>query len=550
MDPAIRARRTLILAVCFLFAFAVLFGRMLYIQVIRGPSLAWAALCQRSLGVAWGTPRGNFLDTQGRPLTGNSRVWRLVLFPSVPGVCESTLPFLESELRVPRKWLDGVVKRGGPSKVPAEITPDLRRRLVSLRLPGLILAEEPQRYGSPMAVHTIGYLNDGRGACGLEYIFEDELIGRAAGRLAAVVDAASRPIPGIGFRSQPPPPGEAGQDVVLTLNRDLQKIVEDSMDRAHIKGAVVAVDPANGDVLAIASRPSFDPAHLGKSLHSPDAPFLNRAVLAFYPGSVFKLIVAAAALEEGVVSPEDRFFDPGFIEVGGTRFRCHSSGGHHELSFADALAVSCNPVFIAVGQKLGAASIIATAERFGLGKPTGVGLREEAAGGLPTGWPLSLADVGNICIGQKGVFATPLQMCMAMAATANGGMLYRPRLVKEIRSAGGQVLRRFPIERVGRVMRPSTARKLHAMLSQAVSSGTARAALGIPGGAAGKTGTAETGRTTPNGVGINHAWFAGYTPLDNPDICIVVFAEDGDSGSQVATPLFVEIIQAYQAICE
>lgn len=545
MENEVRVRRLLWLATFFLITTVLLTFRVIRLQVIRAPELARAALRQRSVGVDWGSRRGNFLDARGRLLTGRGRVWRGVFFPQTPGAVPETARFLISRLHVPSTWIAKTLQAGYPAKIPVEMTSGVRREIESAHPPGLVLAREPDRYGVPLAIHTIGYLAGTSGVSGLEYLFDDELSGRSGGRLTAVVDASHKPIPGIGYRVQPPEPGLAGEDVVLTIDRDLQQIVEGAVERSRIRGAVVAVDPQNGDVLTIASRPAFDPDHAARYLNADHAPFLNRGVLAFHPGSVFKIVVAAAALEDGVVTPSSRFFDPGYVDVGGTRFKCHLEGGHGELTFAGAMAESCNSILISVGQKLGAGSILSMAERLGFGHLTGVGLREEVAGGLPIKGQLTPADVANLSIGQKGVFATPLQVAMLGAAISNGGILYRPRIVKELRQSDGRVVRRFGVEKVGRVLRPSTAATLQGMLALTVKSGTGRAAAKVPGGAAGKTGTAETGRTGPDGRGINHAWFAGYAPLRDPQICLVVFAEEGDSGSQVAAPLFAEIVAAF-----
>lgn len=546
-----RQKRILALAMLICVVAAALGLRLVKIQLLDGKDYGRAALRQRTQGVAWGFARGDFLDAAGRPLTGRRGVWKAVLFPNTEGFSAITVPILNELADVNAEWLQMAMTEGRPVKIPNAFDDTSRVILENMRLPGLVFAEEPRRYGDPLAVHLIGYLAGDAGIAGLEYQLDAELSGKGSSRLAAAVDAASRPISGLGIRHQEAAPDNAGWDVVLTIDRDLQEIVEHAMDAKGIRGAVVAVDPRTGDVLAMASRPQFDPDNVGLYLQKEHAPFINRAITSYFPGSIFKIAIAVAALENGICAPESRFVDPGFIDIGQHRFHCHRKEGHGELSFSDAFAESCNTVFVAVGQTLGARAIVATAERLGIGKLTNIGLREETAGSLPVGWPLLPADVANLTLGQKGVSATPLQVALMASTIANGGILYVPRLVAELRTNEGDVIRTFAPDEGQRVMKPSTAQKMQQMMQQCVSQGTGIAAAVIEGGSAGKTGTAETGRTSPLGIAINNAWFVGYapsTPGQEPSICMAILIEDGQSGSVTAAPLFAEIMEAFVAL--
>ena len=546
-------KRILTLALLICVAATALGFRLFKIQLLDGNGYGRAALRQRTQGVAWGFARGDFLDAKGQPLTGRGGVWKAVLFPNTEGFGKLTVPILSGLADVNAAWLQTAIAEGRPIKMPYAFDDASRLALENMRLPGLVFAEEPRRYGEPLAVHVIGYLAGDAGIAGLEYQLDAELSGKGSSRLAATVDAAARPISGLGIRHQEAAPDNAGWDVVLTIDRDLQEIVEHAMDVKGIRGAIVAVDPRNGDVLAMASRPQFDPENAGLYLQSEHAPFINRAISAYFPGSVFKIAIAVAALENGICAPESRFVDSGSIDIGHHQFHCHRKEGHGELSFSDAFAESCNTVFVAVGQTLGARAIVATAEKLGIGKLTNIGLRDENAGSLPVGWPLLPADIANLTLGQKGVSATPLQVALMASAIANGGILHVPRLVAELRTNDGVVVRTFTPDAGQRVMKPSTAQKMQQMMRQCVSQGTGMAAAGIEGGSAGKTGTAETGRTTPEDMPINNAWFVGFapgTPGQEPSLCMAILIEDGQSGSVTAAPLFAEILAAFVALKE
>jgi peptidoglycan glycosyltransferase/penicillin-binding protein 2 len=293
----------------------------------------------------------------------------------------------------------------------------------------------------------------------------------------------------------------------------------------------------------MASRPAFDANNLGEYLGRETAPLLNRAVAAYQPGSVFKLAVAAAALEERVGTPGDKFFDPGYIDVDGLRIKGwdFEKGGRGELSFADAMAYSSNPVLIQVGMKLGAARFVEWADRLGFGQKTRLEFDGEADGNLPAADSVYPGDLANLSIGQGTLEATPLQIACLVATIVNDGVAVDPYIVSRLTAADGAVVKSFPASRGRRVLSRRTAGQMRAMMQAVTRYGTGQAADVARAGAAGKTGTAETGRTGPGGRSVSHAWFAGYAPLDNPRYVMVVFVEDGMSGGDVAAPIFQEI---------
>ncbi|NLG84036.1 MAG: penicillin-binding protein 2 [Firmicutes bacterium] len=403
------------------------------------------------------------------------------------------------------------------------------------------------RYGPrPLAVHLIGYVNpgDGRGAAGLEEIYDD-LLCRGPGRvMAAVVDARREPLRGLGRRLLRLPLTETAA-VRLTIDRQLQEKVEAIADRRLQKGAIVVLAAHTGEILAMTSRPCFDPEHPGDYLNRKDAPFLNRALTAYPPGSLFKLTVLAAALEERPAAFWDLYEDEGTVAVGASLFRC-PEGSHGLITLADALAFSCNTTFIHLGLGLGAERLLRMAERLGCGVPATADLAGEDPGDLPAAGNVPPAELANLSIGQGRLRISPLQMARLVAAVANGGYLPTLRTVLGLEDGRGR-LKAFPFPPPRRVLREETTRYIRAMMAGVVRYGTGRAAA-LPCGVAGKTGTAQTGRRDRDGRSLTHAWFAGFAPVKDPHYVAVVFLEDGGAGGTAAAPVFREVMAATVAL--
>lgn len=553
-------RRIAALAIFSLLAAAVLFLRLAMVQLWRGRALAAAAVAQRAVVYPLGLPRGEIYDRKLRSLTDGYRRISAVLFPHLVKDPGQAVDQIARVLRRPRQEVKALVSPGkggegrGSLRLAENLDPFTARRLESLGIAGLVVAEERVRYGpGALATHLVGYLEaPNRGVAGLEKGYDDYLRGEMPEAVASMVDAGGRAITGLGYRYRRPLPDALPYDLVLTIDAGIQALVEEVMDRRVRKGAVVVADARSGDILAMASRPNFDPervADFGED--DGGAPLWNRAVKDFPPGSTFKLVVAAAALEEGVARPESRFFCPGFIDVGSQRIRgwCYERGGHGELNFRDALAHSSNPVFIQVGLRLGADRLLQYARLFGLGarvldKEGGPGLPEESPGHLPLhARGLLPGDVANLSIGQGSITATPLQMAQVVQAIANDGVLVPLRLARELRTPYGLVARKFPRSDGRRVISRTTAGELRDALLAGTAYGTGRAARVPAFGAGGKTGTAETGRSTAAGEDIAHAWFVGFAPAYYPLYVASVFVEEGMSGAAAAAPVFREIME-------
>ncbi len=433
------------------------------------------------------------------------------------------------------------------------------------RFQGVSWRNEPVRDYSDLGAlaHVIGYVgeisveelqvlyNEGYrqgdtiGKSGLEQRYDARLRG-TSGLSYRTVDALQRDL---GTREGRPP--VPGNDLVLTIDARIQRLAEDAL--AGRIGSVVVLRPTTGEIVAMVSYPWFDPGlfrgadgaqELRRALQDPTYPFVNRAVhSAHAPGSVFKLIMSVAVLEERLIPPEQTIHCSGVFRLGRGDWKDHVyPDSHGDVDLRKALAESCNVYYYTVGHKLGVERLVHYSRAFGLGSPTGIELPREQAGFLPTpawkqrrlGEPWVGGDTINMSIGQGFVTATPLQIANVVAAIANDGVVYQPYLVKEVRSgADGSLIRRTartPLLEMD--VQPETFAFLREAMRYTVTDGTPKVAITTPAvQAAGKTGTAQTRSLDAEGPERKHSWFAAYAPADaSPEeqYVVVVMAEGTD----------------------
>lgn len=564
----VRKKRLFCLAMLVLLLLGGVGTRVAQIQILKGPELARRAVKQRAQTVPLEVPRGDLLDRNGLSLTAPEYLQRVLVFPGLMDDRATQLEQLAGLLGLPASRVAAQIPPDDSAAMVdlGEVTDQVAARVAEARLPGIIVVPGKTRYGkNSLARHLVGYINaiDNRGVLGLEATMDEWLRGTLAEgpdseAIMAFFDALGRPIRGLTYGYRPVKNSTADRhDLVLTIDRRIQEIVEKAMDdrrnsvRGELKGAVVVVDVRTGDLLALASRPNFDQSQPLEG-DATDGWLLNRAVRNYPPGSTFKIVVAAAALEAGVAALNDLYNCRGYIDVGSVRFKGYNydQGGHGPITFEEALAYSSNPVFIELGLALGGDRIVEMASKLGLGRTTGLNLFDEKAGNLES--PRDAVEEAMLALGQGRLLVTPLQMAAIITAVANDG-LWRPlRLLKEIRRAGPAggtsiVVKTFQASRHHRVFSASTANQLKLALTGVTRYGTGTAAFIPRYGSAGKTGTSETGRKDVFGNEITHAWFAGFTPLYNPRYAIVVFVEDGGSGGAVAAPIFRQIAEAILA---
>jgi penicillin-binding protein 2 len=555
LDARLRLRRGKILVGIWAVLVLALVVRLWHLQIAQGSEMERAARRTRIRPLPVAAPRGSIRDRNGKVLATNRPTYVAYILPDadlnlIGPRLAPLLGMTDEELR--ERFDEGRIDSYRPVAVAWRLDTAAVSRIEERkpRLPGVMVAREEERYYpvGAAAAHVLGYvgqvseadlgsdvgrgleIGDMIGKFGVERSAEVILRG-SAGRRYFEVDAAGRLARSVG--SDPATPGT---DVVLSLDADLQQAAWEALGE-HV-GAIVALDPSTGEILAMVSKPDFDPNHfiprvdpkVWATLNAdPHHPLQNRAIQNCYPpGSTFKPITLIAGLMENAITPETTITCQGGVRVGRRTFSCwkHHGGGVDPVR---AVAESCDTFFYRVGLKLGNAPMAEWARRLGLGAPTGVDLPGEQEGFVPTTeWKEGArherwypGDSANMAIGQGFVQASPLQMALMAAAVANGGYMVRPH-----------VLKRRRVESTSLGIRTEDLSVAQRGMEQAVAGGTAWRAR-IPGvRAAGKTGTAQDPpRKEP------HAWFVGYAPAEGPRIAVCVFCEQGRSGGEVAAPI-------------
>jgi penicillin-binding protein 2 len=450
-----------------------------------------------------------------------------------------------------------------------------------ISLPGVVLRDKWVRAyrDGGLAAHLLGYMgkieqgeqaewvakgysgDELVGKAGLEHWGEPYLAGQRGGTLVVLTPAGRQLVT---IKEQP---AVQSRSIYTTMDRRLQQVAEATL--GDEQGAIVALDPNTGQILAMASRPTFDPNIFIKGIDSGQwqvmvsdvsRPLVNRATQGTYPpGSVFKIVTMAAALEEGGFAPGNTFNCPGTWYGLGKDWpkTCWLERGHGQVNLVQALTVSCDVTFYELGKRLyelDPTLLPRYARLFGLGAPVGLGIAGEVAGLVPDAdWKMAelgeawfSGDSVNLAIGQGYLLVTPLQVASMVAAVGNGGTLYRPQLVLKVAASSEEPEQVFEPQELGRLpVRPETLSAIQEGLLGAVIGprGTATHAFeGMEVAVAGKTGTAENPDDDP------HAWFAGYAPADDPLIAVAVVIENGGEGSQVAAPLFRQMVEAFFAL--
>jgi cell division protein FtsI (penicillin-binding protein 3) len=539
--------RTLILAVFVACAFLGLFGRLTYLQVLKHDDYTRLAERQHAKTIPLTPKRGPIVDRTGQILAVSSRSESLFALTSrvedVWGLAGRLSPILGEpapeiarrlDVRRPFVW----IKRRLP--------PDVAQAVRELKEPALGFVDESLRLypNRELAAQVVGFEGlDGKGLAGIEQAWDGYLAG-SEGKALVERDALGREVTGAPRVLKPSTPG---QGVMLTLDATLQYLAEKEIDaawrRTRSKSAMaIAMDPRSGEILALAVRPTFNPNSFASAT---DDDRRARAISdPFEPGSTFKVIMAAAALEEGVVRPTDRIFgENGAITVANATI--HDWKRYGWLTFSEVLQNSSNVGSIKVGMALGRERYYKYITGFGFGAPTGVGLPGESRGQLrpPAQWSgLSLATMS---IGQE-ISVTALQMVAAVGAVANAGRLMQPQIVRAALDVQGREVRSFEPRALRQVISPETARTLTEIMTGVVRDGTGHAAA-IPGyDVAGKTGTAQ--KLDPATHRYSHApgvlSFVGFVPADDPRLVILVLLDEPKNekwGSEAAAPIFAAI---------
>jgi len=562
---------------------AVLLLQFWNLQVLRARHFRDLAENNRSRVVRLAAPRGTLLDREGRLLVGNRPSFNVVLTPEhaedldhvVSGIAH-TLGTGEAAIR--ERLAKRVTYRPVVVRADATVSEVAAIEARRLELPEVRVEVVPLRYYplASAAAHALGRVGEITerqlespefeglqagalvGQAGVEARYNTALMGLDGYRRVIV---NSRGLEVTEAQRRPP---EDGPSLTLNLDASLQAAAERAFgDRG---GSAVALDPRTGEILAMTSMPAYDPNEFTTGIdpmlwtmlaNDPATPLMNRAIQGQYaPGSTFKIIMATAALEEGIISPSTTFYCPGHLRIYNRVFHCNVPGGHGVVDVRRALTLSCNVFFYQVGVRLEIDRIAAWAKRMGLGAPTGVDLPHELGGLMPTReWkqrvqkaPWYPGETVSVSIGQGQVSATPLQMARVAAIIANGGRLVTPHLVREARGRGPAV---EPPRSLG--ISERTLEVVKDGMLAVVAEGTGWRARLRQVEVGGKTGSAQVvskarlERSPDDPSLLPHGWFVAFAPKDDPQIALAVLVEHGGSGGVAAAPVARDILVRFFA---
>ena len=540
--------RLLIVACVALLWMGAVFGRLGYLQLFLHSEYMARAQRQQQRVIEITPQRGAIFDRNMHPLAMSIPVDSAFAVPSELGDQQLAARLLSGVLGIPRELLEARLQSSRSFVwIARKLRPDKKDAVEALNLKGVYFQKENQRIypKRDLASHVLGFVDlDEKGLGGIEYELDGQIRGKSE-KIIVMADARQRWFDG----------GEAqrerGANVVLTLDEKIQYIAERELAAAIAKthalaGTVMVMNPNTGEILALANWPKFNP---NAANEAPAEARMNRAVAALYePGSTFKLITLAAAFDQGITRPEDVFdCENGAVYVAGHRIRDHKPFGL--LSVADILAQSSDVGAIKIALRLGAPKFYDYIRAFGFGQPTGVDMPGESKGLLRRLENWSAVSIGSISMGQE-VGVTPIQLISAVSAIANGGMLYKPHVIVELRRGDQLMPAEGPLapSEPKRVIRPETAATLRRLMEGVVLNGTGKLAHLDGWTAAGKTGSAQkidpaTGRYSPTHF---IASFTGFAPISNPAVSVLVSLDSPvglHEGGIVAAPVFKRIAE-------
>lgn len=568
-------KRLIFIFVIIFILILVLIVRVGWIQLVQGPELQKLAVEQWTNDVKIDAKRGKILDRNGKELALSASCERVDAYMHDIRKEEANNKNIKNEIASKLSAIIGdkeedILKRlnmtlsnGQPMNsvtIKRRIEKSQADEIRKLKLPGIIVSEDSKRYypNGNFLSHVLGFTNvDGVGQEGLEKRYNEELAGKP-GRIIMEADLYRRQLPyNISKYVEP----ENGKDITLTIDESIQFYVEKALDDAvavnKAKAATaIVMDPTTGEILAMASKPDFntnDPRNMGSYTDFQDVirSWNNRAVTYTYePGSIFKVVTAAAAISEGLVSDNDRFVCNGYKVVADRRIKCWKAGGHGVQTLSEILQNSCNVGFMELGERLQKERLYKYFDSFGLGKPTGIDVNFEESGYVRPINKVGPVELANLSFGQ-GITVTPIQMTSVFAAIANDGKMMEPHLVKKIESVDeeGNVVEKEEIEpkMTRQAIDEGTAKKLRGYLENVISIGGGKKAYIEGYRIAGKTGTAQKAEGGRYASGKYVASFVGMAPVDNPRFVVYVSIDEPDPSNyyagQIVAPLAGQIFK-------
>jgi stage V sporulation protein D (sporulation-specific penicillin-binding protein) len=526
----------------------VLAGRLAYIQFVRGAELREQAMNVRTHEVPVEARRGVIYDRMGRELAVSVNVDSIFAVPAEIKDASATAQKLAAALNLDPAWVLGRLTQSQSFVwIKRKVSDDVSLAVKVMQLPGIGFTQESSRVypKGTLAAHVLGFAGiDSQGLAGVEYSYDSRLRG-SHGFIIIEYDAIGRQIPQAMHQYLPP---TDGQSLVLTIDEVIQSLIERELDQIMVinkpkNATIIVMDPNTGEILGLGVRPAFDPNRFAAF---PESNWRNFAVSdTYHPGSTFKPITAASAVEEGVVTWDTHFFCGGSYRVDDRVIRCHNAGGHGSLDLTGVIEFSCNVGFIQIGLRLGVEAFYRYYRAFGLDRVTGVDLPGEA---VSLTIPESLCrpvDLAVMSFGQT-LSVTPMEMMRAMAAVANGGYLVTPHVAREFRDPSGRIIEVLEWPVGPQILSAETSREVSLAMEAVVETGTGKVAY-MPGyRLAGKTGTSQK---TVGGVVSSSAFvssFCGFGPADDPQVIILVVVDEPVGayyGSQVAAPVFGRLMR-------
>lgn len=547
-------RRLFIALVASTLLFVALVGRLAYVQLIIGPELTAKAEESWRREIPFTAKRGEIWDRNGTKLAYNVSTPTVRAIPAQVANPEETARLLAGVLDTDaKKLLETIAKRESIVNIqPAgrKIDLELAAKVRELELPGIVVSEDNERYYpfGDLASHVLGFTGiDNQGLTGVELSYDSYLQG-INGSIAYLSTASGQAMPGTTDEYIEP---RDGLNLQLTIDKNIQSILERELDSAMVKyepnqAIAIAMDPNNGEILGMVSTPDYHPAkfrEVPSEIYNRNLPIW----MTYEPGSTFKIITLAAALQEGKVDLyKDNFFDSGEIEVGGAHLHCWKSGGHGSQTYLEVVQNSCNPGFVTLGQMLGKETLFKYINDFGFGAKTGIDLGGEENGILFKPAQVGPVELATTAFGQ-GVSVTPIQQVAAVSAAINGGKLFWPHVAKAwVDPVSGDVIDEIEPKMKKEIISEETSKLVREALESVVAKGTGRNAYIDGYRVGGKTGTAQKvidGRYSKSEHIVS---FIGFAPADDPKVVIYV-AVDNPKGLQFGGLIAAPIVKGMMA---
>lgn len=519
-------KRLIIMAVTFAFMFSVLYMRI-YV-IVRNDDYIETGKNQGVYKLTVGNTNGNIYDRNYNKLINNQTNYYAVINPT-SSATEEILPAVTDK----DEFYSQLVY-GSPFVCQVNCS--------EFESDDITVFEIPERYGNnQLAQHIIGYVQDGKGVSGIEAAYDDFLRSNVQKNTVTYsIDGQGTVLQGLNKEIEADDEMTAG--VVLTIDKYIQAICE-LVGKKIEKGAIVVMDIRTGDILGMASFPSYSVENLEEAVNNKNSPLIDRCLYSYNVGSIFKLITAQAAFAQGI--NEDFSYNcTGYTEIDGQVFKCHDLSGHGIQNMTEAMTNSCNTYFIELAKHIDNQLFRETAEKMGFGMSIPLASGITASGGnLQSLDDLSMpAEKANFSFGQGKLMASPVQICTFTAAIANEGKLFVPRLVKGITNDGETIVNEEQIKYT-QVLDRNTAFRLQDLMIAAVNNNENSNARPRNAYAAGKTSTAQTGRFGTDETEICHGWITGYFPVSEPKYAVTVLCEDSGYGNDCAAPIFKEIAE-------